>query len=450
LTVIDYNLNTITMNSFVKGFVLIAVVCVFVSHAAEEKEPRYSSFECVGYDKEHPENLAMRNCILHDVVIASEHAQPLILFYAREGQETPLLSADKDAKKGRVVEIAPRMYASVKVVNQPLPDDVEPMKDTAVIMTAQSNGFSQFLFDTFYSMYWMLSKTGDLNMTSGLVNNMSNITIVEVGRSNDYTKVAQGSLSLKAPAPLRYLKGVIFSNVVAGPAGHQLLSYAKGLPNTVEPDKKLLDLYRTFFIKVAEVKDEEFEVARVVISQRFSSHKLLNTEDLLTEMSKVGSVQVAFLDHLPIKSQVDLVGNSGLFVSIHSDDMAYMLFMRVNTIIVELFPYGIKSDLYKKLAEICGVQYYSWHSTDRSLSRFDAKILDKYPLTAEQKKKIIDSEKYDPSLPSGALAYWENQDTNVDINAVVKIVQDILPEKPENTGDDDSADEDAKQQKQEL
>jgi len=423
----------------IKVFVLAALVCLCA--AEDKKEERYSSFECVGYDKEHPEDLSMRNCIIHDAVLASEGGHPTILFYAKEGQETPLLSADKEAEKGRIVEMAPRVFASVKVVRKALPDDLEPMQDTAVLMSAQSNGFPQFMFDTLYGVYWMLSKTGDLNMTTGLVRDPDSISIVEVGRPNDFTRITQGSLTSKAPAPLRYLKGVLYSRIVVGPAGHLVLSYAKGSPKTVEPDPALVSLYRSFFIKVSQIKSEDFDPTRTIVSQRFTSHRLVNTEDLLSSLTKIGSAQVAFLTQLPIKSQIDLVGNSGVFISTHSEDMAYMLFMRPNTLIVELFPFGYETTLYKKLSEICGVKYLCWHNTDRSKTKFDAKILDKYPLTAEQKKTIIDAPKYDASLPSGALAYWENQDTTVDIPAVVGMVKDFfdanVPKKPDTEHMDD-------------
>jgi len=417
------------MKSVLKLFVLVALVCLCTGE--EEKKERYSSFECTSYDEAHPEDLAMRNCILRDVVIASEKGQPIFLFYAREGQETPLLSKDSD--KGHIVEMAPRQYASVKIVHSALPEDLEPMTETAVIMTAQSNNFAQFVFDTFYSMYWMLSRTGDINQTSGLVNDPNAISIVEVGRPNDYTKIAQGSITMKAVAPLRYLKGVLYSRVVVGPAGHQILAHVKGNSKTVEPDAKLLEQYRNFFLKVAKIKEEDFEETRIVVSQRFTNQKLLNTEDFLSGLAKIGNVQVAFLSQLPIKSQIDIVGNSGVFISTHSDDLAYMLFLRSNAIVMELFPFGLKTDLYKKLAELFGLRYMAWYNTDRSKTVFDPKILDKYPLTAEQKKAITDADHYDASMPSGALAYWENQDTTVAIDDVVNILQPNLPPKPTKT-----------------
>ena len=420
----------VMMKSLMKVLLLIALVCACVSFAEERKEPLYSSFECEGYNKEDPEDLSMRNCILHNVVLASENGQPIMLFYARDGQETPLLGANKDADRGRIVEIAPHMFASVKIVRSALPDDIEPVQDTAVLMTGQSNGFAQFVFDTLYSIYWMLGKTGDIDPTTGLVRNPDAVTIVEVGRPNDYTKITQGSISGKSPAPLRYLKGVLYSRVVVGPAGHLVLSYVKGSKKTVEPEKDLFEAYRSFFIKVAQVKEEDFIESRIIVSQRFTNLKLLNGEDLVSELSYLGSVQVAFLSQLPIKSQIDLVSGCGVFLSMHCDDMAYMLFLRSGTSVVEMFPYGVESDVYKKLAALCGLKYYAWHNTDRSKAVFDKKILEKYPLTDEQKKKIIDAEKYDASLPSGALAYWENQDTKVNLDEVVAIVKDIVPPKP--------------------
>jgi len=426
------SLFDLAMNSLVKVVVLSVFLLACVSWAEEEKKPKepvYSSFECEGYDKDHPDDLSMRNCILRNVVVASEKGQPVMLFYAREGQDTPLLAADKEAGKGHIVEIAPKIFASVKVVREALPDDFEPADDTAVLTSAQGNNLQQFLFDTMFSVYWMLTKTGDIPEDSVLVKNPKAVTIVEVGRHNDYAEIMQGSLTMKTLMPLRSVKGVVFARVIAGHAGHQMMAHVKSEHSGDLIDRKLVERYREFFLKAAKVSDDEYLDSRVILSQRFTSKKITNTDDVFSAANEVGNAQVAFLSHLPIRSQIDIVSSSAVFISTHSEDMAYMLFLRPGSSIIEVMPYGVECDVNKKLAELCGLKYFAWHNKDRSRARFDPKILDTFPLTPEQKKAITEADKYDPSLPNGALAYWTAQDTKVNPDDIKEILRQILPAK---------------------
>jgi len=325
------------------------------------------------------------------------------------------------------VEIAPRKFASVKVVYEAIPEDLVVLEETGVVMTAQGNNLSKFLLDTLYGIYWMLIKSGDISKKKPLVTDPSKVTIIEVGSHNQYTDITQGSLSMKAPTPLRRVKNVLFSRVVAGAAGHHLLQYVKGTKKTAPVNKEEVELYRSFFLKAAEVKDEDFVASRIIVSQRFTDCRLINTDAIFDACTELGSAQVAFLSQLDIKSQIDLVAGSAVFVSTHSEDMAYILFLRPGSAVVEIMPYGFESDVNKKLADLFGVKYASWQNTIRKNAGFNKSILDRYPLTDEQKKTIIEAEKYDPSLPNGALEYWENQDTKAVIKDVTNLVRSFVP-----------------------
>ena len=172
--------------------VAVTVLCACVcAHGAEEE--RYSSFVCESFDAAHPEDLAARNCVLHNVVLASEKGQPTLLFYAPEGAETPLVGAAAVAAgRGRIAEIAPRVYASVKVVRAPVPAGLEAVPETAALVSAQGNSFAPFLLDTLFGLHWMLSVTGDVNATTGAVRDPAAVTVVEVGRANTYTAIVHG------------------------------------------------------------------------------------------------------------------------------------------------------------------------------------------------------------------------------------------------------------------
>ena len=416
---------------FVTALVVAFAAAVLCVHGAESEQ--YSSFVCKSYDVAHPEDLAARNCVLHNVVLASEKGQPTLLYYAPEGAETPLLgAADAAAGRGRIAEIAPRVYASVKVVRAPVPAGLEAVAETAALVSAQGNSFAPFLLDTLFGLHWMLTVTGDVNATTGAVRDPAAVTVVEVGRACDYTAIVHGSLSSRPPAPLRRLSGVYYARVVVGAARHHLLARARSThPDAFPVAPAQVAAYRAFFLAVAQPKAADYNPAGIIVSHRLGTARLRNTGAVLEALAAVGNAQVAFLAQLPVKSQVELVAGSGVFVATHSDDMAYMLFLRPGSAVVELFPYGYASDVYRTLAAACGLRYAAWHATDRAHAHFDAKVLDRYPLTAAQRRTIVDADRYAPTLPPGALAYWAGQDTEADPAALADVVRSVLPALPE-------------------
>lgn len=406
-----------------------ALACTF----GEDAE-RYSSFECAGYDAAHPEDLAARNCVLRDVVLASEKGQPTLLFYARPGQATPLLSAaDEAAGRGRIAEIAPRVHASVRVVRAPLPAGLAPVAATAALVSAQGNGLAAFLLDTLFGLHWMLGVTGDVNATTGAARDPGAVTVVEVGRASAYTAIVHGSLSARPPAPLRDLAGVCFARVVVGAARHQLLARARSTnPDAYPVAPAHVAAYRAFFRAVARPRAADHNPAGIVLSHRLAAPRVRNTAALLEALAAAGNAQVAFLAQLPVRSQVELVANSGVFVAAHSDDMAYMLFLRPGSAVVELFPVGYASDVYRRVADACGLRYAAWHAADRAHAHFDPALLDRYPLSPAQRRAVVDADRYSPDLPQGALAYWSTQDIDVDPVAVTDVVRSVLPAFPDN------------------
>lgn len=418
-------------------FVIAAVL--LCAHGTETEQ--YSSFVCKSYDAAHPEDLAARNCVLHNVVLASEKGQPTLLYYAPPGEErTPLLgAADVAAGHGRIAEIAPRVYARVKVVRTPVPAGLAAVPETAALVSAQGNGFAPFLLDTLFGLHWMLSVTGDVNATTGAVRDPAAVTVVEVGRACDYTAIVHGSLSSRPPAPLRKLQGVFYARVVVGAARHHLLARARSArPEAYPVTPAQVAACRAFFLDVAQPKADDYNPAGIIVSHRLGTQRLRNTGAVLEALAAVGNAQVAFLAQLPVKSQVELVAGSGVFVATHSDDMAYMLFLRPGSAVVELFPYGFASDVYARVAEACGLRYAAWHCTDRAHAHFEPKILDRYPLSAAQRRAIVDADRYAPALPQGALAYWAGQDTDADPEALAELIRSVVPTVPEGKTPADS------------
>ena len=273
---------------------LVAVLCVCCAHAEE----RYSSYECHSYDTARPDDLATRSCVLRDVSIDMERGQPVLVYHAPAGsQDTPLLAADRAAGRGRIAELAPRHYASVRVVHEPIAAEALAHQEdvTAALVASQGSGFAQTLLDTLFGLHWLLTTTGDVNATTGAVRDPSSVVVVEVGRANEHVEaVVYGALSSMPPVPLVWQRGKHFARVAVGPAAHHLLAQAQGRRSTATAEQ--LAAFRAFFHAAAHVDAASFDAKQVLLGHRVGSggSVVTNTGALLAPAAPVAPLPAGF------------------------------------------------------------------------------------------------------------------------------------------------------------
>ena len=166
--------------------------------------------------------------------------------------------------------------------------------------------------------------------------------------------------------------------------------------------------------------------SKVLLVHDFNGRHITNVFELTESLAQEQvSAELALMNQLSFSSRVDLAASAAMFVSLHSEEVANIVFLQENTTVFEVFPYGYISTTYKAVAERCGLNYVNWQSGERSYSKFYPDVLNKYGIYGEDRDRIVNAnglEDVKENVAAGK-AYWENQDTKVDGDVISDIIK---------------------------
>jgi len=374
------------------------------------------------------ESLISKAYIFQNVCLDIENNRPTIVFYADPEDDIPPIS------NGPIASLGGRAIAYLRNAEKPFSKDTIFDPDTLVLYSSQGNSISQLLLDTLYGAYWGLYQAGLVNNKTGEIRNPDTIALGEVGRPSLHNAVAKGVISNQNPSVYRTLVGRCYSKVIVGNAGYRALASIKGVSGMRKPEdvKETFNLFRTMLReKSKSAGDEDYGDSHVLVSHRMQDHRIANCFDIIEAVGKIAdAAQIAFLSQLPFFGRVQMIKASSVFVTSHSEDMLYASFLDPRATVVEIIPYGCTDDTWERFCKIYGIKYLKWQNTDRSKTKFKPGILTRLGIDPDVKKKILEADHFDPETQTAAAAaYWDDQDTTANVDEVIKMIKDILPEK---------------------
>jgi hypothetical protein len=119
-----------------------------------------------------------------------------------------------------------------------------------------------------------------------------------------------------------------------------------------------------------------------------------------------------------------------ILIGVHGAGISHVAFMKPDSILIEIFPFGFQKRIYENLAHVLGVRYLSFLQSNRDLSVFHPEyLLDEGSL--EDVEDIIRK----PLNWSNSISksYWRNQDISIDIKDFVQAFEITRKETLENT-----------------
>ncbi|XP_054713390.1 protein O-linked-mannose beta-1,4-N-acetylglucosaminyltransferase 2-like [Uloborus diversus] len=128
----------------------------------------------------------------------------------------------------------------------------------------------------------------------------------------------------------------------------------------------IIESFRNYFINKFSIPHSSSNTA--VLLTRKLNRKILNDEDIVKEIEHCSSLKtnVVNLENFSIIEAIQMVLQSKLVVGMHGSLLIISLFLSPNSVVVELFPYGVSPNIsvpYKTLALILKLVYYSWENT---------------------------------------------------------------------------------------
>jgi hypothetical protein len=146
----------------------------------------------------------------------------------------------------------------------------------------------------------------------------------------------------------------------------------------------------------------------VTIVHRSSRRAILNVEELNQRLerycqSKHYRLYIAQMEKLSFTQQLQLMDDTDILIACHGAAMTNAGFMNRNGIVIEIFSYKFKNDMFQRYIEYCrpDMCYYSWNLPKKMC--FTTGTIDK----------------------QFEYRYWRDQDVNIDPERLIKLLDKL-------------------------
>jgi hypothetical protein len=113
-----------------------------------------------------------------------------------------------------------------------------------------------------------------------------------------------------------------------------------------------------------------------VLDRKGMNGRGIYNRDLLIERVAATGVPyrlVSTMGSMSFAEQVELMSSTGILIAPHGAALANIMFLPAHAVVIELFPYLMKKNTYRYLANLLDLQYYplySWELLPRNLTQF--------------------------------------------------------------------------------
>ncbi|XP_076353391.1 protein O-linked-mannose beta-1,4-N-acetylglucosaminyltransferase 2-like [Tachypleus tridentatus] len=199
--------------------------------------------------------------------------------------------------------------------------------------------------------------------------------------------------------------------------------------------KIFIEMFRVKFGKKYKHTDDENYAVLIARNNRI----IINEAEVMKELHKCSGLKVkkVSLEENNLHEIIQVIHNSKMLVGMHGALLALLMFLKPNSVVIELFPYGVNPDSYtpyKTLATLpgFGLIYHSWQNTElnNTITKPDNPVelggIRHLPLTVQQ--QILDN----PEVPQHLCCnnpewlFRIYQDTVVNISSFSQVLQHAL------------------------
>jgi Glycosyltransferase 61 len=381
---------------------------------------RLSQVHCSA-SKGHTDALHYRSCLFHNVCIDGE-LDLLYYFYDESDERSSLLSTKQLIEFQCAVNLGTyvssptlRIEAQNLAGNGAKFERIEQWRtrNAALLDVGATSMYYHWILDDVLGAFWL---------TQHYFNSAGDDVDLALGNDNVFRDERRESLLRRAFTDDRPLLRVsqseeprCFRRLAVGPGAHHF-----GGPGFEQIDASLL---RQFAARLAAPPPSSGGAAPfALVVQRSNDRLLLNAGELVDALGALRvDARLVHLETLPFDEQVALVRRARFLVSVHGSALVNMLWLPADATVVELFPYEFTRPSYEHLSALLGLRYVAWRNDRVEDTRFHPEILSRHRVPEAGRARIVADprSRFNSAHSWPANLYWVNQDTRVDVNAVV-------------------------------
>ncbi|KAJ3079949.1 hypothetical protein HK102_003408, partial [Quaeritorhiza haematococci] len=149
------------------------------------------------------------------------------------------------------------------------------------------------------------------------------------------------------------------------------------------------------------------------------TRRVLNEKQLIETLRRLPNTQLGVyrFASIPFPTQVAIINQTDVFIAMHGAALTHVFFMRPDTYLVEMFPYGFRKTIFQNLAGIMKVRYTFWQNARPEDTIFHWEYVEQTRFTDRPKEEIVGKPIDWYNMDSKN--FWRNQDTRIEMTELV-------------------------------
>lgn len=154
-----------------------------------------------------------------------------------------------------------------------------------------------------------------------------------------------------------------------------------------EPD---FEGFKNYVFDNFKLKRKESNKKNILFIMRKGKREITNMNDVKQVLVNIDNIDYVYLEDHSIKTQIEKYMNADVVIGVHGAGLAWCVFMRRNSLLIELYPGNSNTDNYIRWCNIAGVRYkrICVNITDGNANNFREATVN---LNGEQIKLIKDN-----------------------------------------------------------
>ncbi|KAJ3383933.1 hypothetical protein HDU92_003877 [Lobulomyces angularis] len=156
-----------------------------------------------------------------------------------------------------------------------------------------------------------------------------------------------------------------------------------------------------------------------------NTRRIINEKKLVLILKKLPvKLGVYRFGTMSFSDQMAIMDQTNILMTMHGAALTHLLFLRKNSFVIELFPYGFRKTVFNNMARIMGHKYLFWQNTHLNNTVFDYKYVEEHKFSNLSKEEIVSKPINWRNMDSKN--YWRNQDTKIEFGEFLNIWENSI------------------------
>ncbi|KAJ3227530.1 hypothetical protein HK099_001681 [Clydaea vesicula] len=156
-----------------------------------------------------------------------------------------------------------------------------------------------------------------------------------------------------------------------------------------------------------------------------NTRRIINEKKLVLILKKLPvKLGVYRFGTMSFSDQMAIMDQTNILMTMHGAALTHLLFLRKNSFVIEMFPYGFRKTVFNNMARIMGHKYLFWQNTHLNNTVFDYKYVEEHKFSNLSKEEIVSKPINWRNMDSKN--YWRNQDTKIEFGEFLNIWENSI------------------------